>query len=462
MINKVKEYIIKYNLLAEKDSVIIGVSGGADSVCLLSILYELSKSMDLKLTALHINHGIRGANAASDFNFVEELCKQLNIDFIGITVDVKKIAKEEKLSIEEAGRKVRYEAFANALEEKGANKITVAHNKNDNAETILLSLFRGTGIKGLTGIKPLRDKIVRPLLCVDRSEIEEYLRINNILYRTDESNADLIYMRNKIRLCVLPTIIDSINVQAVNHIINAGEQLGEIENYLDINTNIHYKEIVLNIDSGKEFNCEQFRKLDIVIQKRMIRKIIEEMIGKLKDITKVHINAVIELTEKEVGKQIILPYGLSAKRTYDTIVLKTEDQIQKRVEFNAIKIPREGTYSLPYNNWKISFTMEENLEIKENMYTKCFDYDKIKGDLFLRTRLEGDYLTIDSLGHTKKLKSFFIDSKVPKEERANILLLAKGSHILWVVGHRISETYKVTGETKKVLKVHLDGGHDGE
>jgi tRNA(Ile)-lysidine synthase len=460
MIDKVKQYIKENKLLEERDSVILGVSGGADSVCLLVVLYELSKIMALKLTAVHIHHGIRGEDALSDYLYVERLCKNFGIEFIGFHFDVVRMAKDEKLTVEEAGRKVRYETFEKVLKEKNADKIAVAHNRNDNAETILLNLFRGSGITGLTGIKPCRGNIIRPLLFADRKEIEDYLNSRNIEYRTDVTNNDTRYIRNKIRMDILPAVRSGVNSQAVGHIIDLSAQLNEVENYLDAQTDKKYHFIVKDTESGKELNYKELGILDGVIKKRIIRKALEEISGKLKDITKVHIEDILELFDKEVGKQISLPYGIVAKRTYDSVLL-CHNKIDRENESYSINIDKAGTYILP-DGGSISFSINNISleEIAEDLYTKYFDYDKIEYVLSLRTRLEGDYLTIDSFNHIKKLKSYFIDNKIPKEDRANILLLADGSHILWVIGHRISNAYKVTERTTRVLKVHFDGGNN--
>lgn len=461
MIDRVKEFIEINNMLDIGDSVILGVSGGADSVCLLMILHELSKSMSLKLIVVHINHGIRGEDAKADYLYVEELCKELNIDFNGFHFDVTLIAKKQKLSEEEAGRKVRYETFEKVLKMKNADKIAVAHNRNDNAETILLNLFRGSGINGMIGIRACRDNIIRPLLFVDRKEIEDYLNSRDIIYKDDITNADTKYMRNKIRLDIMPDVVESVNSQAVSHIISLSEQLSEVENYLENETNKCYDLTIKKDENSRELLYKEFVKLDLVIKKRIIRKAIGETTGKLKDITKVHIDNILELFNKETSKEISLPYGLFAKRTYESVLLHKNKSVYNNSY--ALEISTETTYNIP-DKGNIKFTLKNGglEEISEKLYTKYFDYDKIKDKLFLRTRQEDDYLTIDSLNHTKKLKAYFIDNKIPKEERSNILLLAEGSHILWVIGYRISNAYKVTEKTKRILEVQFSGGSNAK
>lgn len=465
MTGKINDYVKRNKLIADNDSVILGVSGGADSVCLLIILNELSRQMQLELTVVHVNHGLRGIEAWEDCEFVRQLCKKLQVEFREFTFDAAGIAKSRKISVEEAGRCIRYETFEQVRQEKKASKIAVAHNKNDNAETILLSLFRGTGITGLTGIRPVREHIIRPLLCVSRAEIEEFLNAENISYRTDKSNFEDIYSRNKIRLNILPEIIEGINSQAVNHIINAGEQLREIEEYLEVQTKKEYLRLVKSSSVGLEIKSSGLVALDIVLQKRIIKKAVIEAAKCAKDISGVHIMEVLNLFLKHPGKQISLPYGVTALRTYDSVVIIEMGKEKEKQEFFAVKVSGEGKYTLPEGLGIVSISIKNRLNMKENMkelYTKCLDYDKIESDLLLRTRLEGDYFIIDSFGHKKKLKSFFIDSKIPREERDKIPLLAQGSHILWIAGYRISAGCRVTENTVRVLEVRFDGGHDGQ
>src|SRR5699024_2969941 len=233
MINKVGSYICENDMLKMGDRIVIGVSGGADSVCLFYVFLDLVKKYNLELFVVHVNHGIRGQEADKDEAFVKSLCKEHRVSFISVKKDVPKIAKLEGLSEEEAGRNVRYEAFYQCYLENACNKIAVAHNKNDNAETILFHLFRGSGIKGLSGIPPKRDSIIRPLLCVEREEIERYLEKKKIPYIIDRSNLEEDYTRNKIRHKVLSYAKDEINYGAVANITNSAAMLTEIQDFLN-------------------------------------------------------------------------------------------------------------------------------------------------------------------------------------------------------------------------------------
>ena len=250
MIKKVLNFIKENNMLQNGDSVVLGVSGGADSICMLYVLKEISKFINLKLVVVHVHHHIRGKEADGDMEYVRKICDKEHIPYEIFHIDAKKEAIARGMSEEEAGRVCRYECFAKVQEKYNANKISVAHNLNDNSETILFNLFRGTGIKGISGIPMQRDNIVRPLLCVSRKEIEKYLEENHISYRTDKTNFETEYSRNKLRLELIPYIKENINKKAEYNIVNAGKMLGEIEDYLEIETNKTYDEYVDENEEG--------------------------------------------------------------------------------------------------------------------------------------------------------------------------------------------------------------------
>ena len=236
MIRKIKAYMEQYNMLAKGDRIVIGVSGGADSICLLHVLKQLRVDTELFLMVVHINHGIRGEEADRDERFVKDFCRTEGVEYRSLTADVTGIAKVEGLSEEEAGRKVRYEAFFEVCEELRCNKIAIAHNRNDIAETVLFNLFRGSGIRGLSGIEPYRViplssrevALIRPLLGVERAEIEEYLHQEGIPYMIDSTNLGEDYSRNKIRNRILTYATQEINQQCVNNIVEAAGALREI------------------------------------------------------------------------------------------------------------------------------------------------------------------------------------------------------------------------------------------
>lgn len=447
MIKKVLNFVRENRIIENGDSVVLGVSGGADSICMLSVLNELKEQLELTLTVVHVNHHIRGKEAERDADFVKMMCDYMGITCVRVDKDIPSMARKTGMSEEEAGRHARYEAFNSVAESVKANKIAVAHNLNDNSETVLFNLFRGTGIKGLIGIPCRRDMIIRPLLCCTRQEIESYLNERGLEFCMDSTNKTTEYSRNRIRLELLPYIKENINNKAEYNIVNAAENLGEIYDFINMETEKAYNKYVSdNIFLQDGFNVHP------ALQNQIIRKIIENQAGKLKDITKNHIASVMSLRNMNTSKSVNLPYGLVAKRTYDGIVIKKNQEIYAKKNV-CEKIIENGHI---FECDKLNIVLEKDTfdrgNIEELVYTKWLDYDKIQG-LTLRNRQEGDYIVIDEKGSRKKLKDYFINEKIPREKRDDILLLADGSHIVWIIGYRISSYYKVSESTSQIIKV---------
>lgn len=470
---RVWEYIKEQEMITDGDKVVIGLSGGADSVCLFFVMLELKKRMDIEFACVHVHHGIRGEEADRDRKFVEELCNRYGVIERTFLYQVKEEAKRRKLSEEEAGRILRYESFRKVMKELAYNKIAVAHNLRDQAETILHHLCRGSGLDGLAGIEPVTGAIIRPLLCFDKGEIEKWLTEKGIEWQVDSTNLTEDYMRNRIRREVLPLLEEKVNKKTVSHISACGEALLEAKRYINKQGMEAYNRIVREEKEEIEISLEKWGKEDIVIQKKIWILAIERLAKGRKDITSKHIEKLIELAEMEVGKKIDLPGEIYAQKGYQQIYLKKKrERKEERRKEIEVCIKQKSEYKIT-EEWgkergklvveqvqQVDFNkLEEIKKIPQNTYTKWFDYDKIKDTLLLRSRREGDYIELGAELGKKKLKKFFIDEKVPKEERDSVLLLADGSHVLWIIGYRISEEVKITENTKYMVKIHLDGGN---
>lgn len=464
---KVRKYMEQFNMAEKGESVIVGVSGGADSVCLYKILLELKNYFDIDIIAVHIHHGIRGDEADRDMKFVENMCKNDGVKFKCYKYNVPEYAKANGLSEEEAGRMLRYKAFDEVAKELISNgrsvKIAVAHNRNDSAETFIHNLCRGSGLKGLAGIPYKNGSIIRPVLCLTREEIERYLSEHKIEHIDDSTNFTEDYTRNKIRHRVLPYLNENINDNSISHICQAADELREIEDYLSEITNYAYENIVSEHNKCIYINRKALADEKEIIQKRVVRVCIEKAAGKLKDITRKHVEDVIDLCGRQTGRYIMLPYGIIARVQYENIILEREN-INKSIDEKNIEkdIRKDGVYTLGDEEFDVRIidVEKEGINIKflinqlkyyQNLYTKCFDYDKIQFTVQLRYRESEDYLVINAKGQRKKLKSFFVDNKIPAEKRGMIPVFADGSHIIWIVGHRISEEYKVTEDTRHLL-----------
>lgn len=478
---RIEKFIQKYHMLTCGDRVIAGVSGGADSVCLFLMLLELREKIGFDLIAVHVHHGLRGEAADQDQRFVEALCEQHRIPLEIFRVNLESIAKKRKQSLEEAGRMVRREAFDSVCQKYGGNKIALAHHQNDNAETLLWNLSRGTGLDGLGGIRPVNGKFIRPLLCMNRKEIEEYLAKRKQSYCIDETNAETDYTRNKLRHLVLPILEEQVNSAVVRHMNETMEQIWELQEYMQEQVEAAYQECVQeHFEKACWIQIQQksFETFPELIKKMVIRKGMEQVGGKKRDLSHKHVDVMMELMNKQVGRTLDLPYEMHAKRNYEGIRLEKQRTYSSGEEKKAeimqecmaeLNIP--GETILADRNLKLRCKILEkpkNLSIKDipqKIYTKWFDYGIIKSSLYIRTRQAGDTIVIDEKGHQKKLKNWFVDEKIPKEVRDSQLLLAENNEILWVLGHRMSQAYQVKQSTKWILQIEVetyksDGGKE--
>ncbi|MCM1173438.1 MAG: tRNA lysidine(34) synthetase TilS [Blautia sp.] len=472
---EVKAYIGKYRMIVRGDTVIAGVSGGADSVCMLFLLWQLREEMPFRLSVVHVHHGVR-KDAGQDAGYVEGLCRKWKIPFYLKKADMDGYARENGLSPEEAGRELRYQAFEEQMAKEGADKIAVAHNQNDRAETMLFHLFRGSGLRGLGSIRPVRERIIRPLLCLGREEIEAYLSRNGIAFCTDRTNDEDAYTRNRIRHHILSYAEEHICQNAAAHIAEAAEILAQADDFIRGQAASACDRCIL---SGKEegvaLDLAVFRKEEPFLQNMILLRCMEKMTLHRKDITKEHIDALQQLAWKNGSREFVLPYGLRAYKEYDMLFLEKGEKgaaEQKKEsqsgEYPPIPVMVPGEVSVP-GLGKISFQYvpgeeffyKKGQNIPEKTYTKWFDYDKITTALVFRTRKMGDYLTIDSALRKKTVKEYMINEKIPKMQRERIFLLADGPHILWVPGYRISQYYKVNENTKRILQVRLKEESDG-
>ncbi len=432
------------------DKIILGISGGADSVCLLFVLLEYRKRVSFDLVAVHVDHGLR-EDAGEDARYVEELCAEEKIPFYLARGDVKKLAAEEKCSEEDAGRRLRYRVFREAAERFGGTKLAVAHNGNDRAETMLLHLFRGSGLRGLCGIRPVRGTVIRPLLCLERREIEEYLRDRRIRWRTDSTNEEDLYARNRVRRHILPYAEREISGRVIAHMCGTADLLSETEEYLCRQT----KEAREKCVRGSSIEAEVFNGLPVILRKRILLGILEELSPTGKDISSANVEDVLSLFEERGNRSVSLPFGITFMRRYGLVTWETKELAE------ADSSPSESLPELEF----LVFSPKKDEKVPVNKYTKWFDYDKIAlfrsgGQPELRFRRTGDFLTLSdgrgSLIH-KSLKDYMIAEKIPRELRGRIPVLAEGSHVLWLIGYRISEYYKTDRNTKRVLQVKLKG-----
>lgn len=466
MIDSIKRYVQEQNMFAEGDYVVAGVSGGADSICLLCVLLELRLEIPMTIHVVHINHKIR-EEAGEDAAYVEAFCRERRLPFSLVEADVEQLAAQRHISTEEAGREVRYEAFHRILNENRAGRrgrIAIAHNQNDCCETFLFHLFRGSGLKGLTGIPAIRGEIVRPLLHTSRTQIERYLAQKGIQYCIDRTNLEDNYTRNRIRHHILQTACEEVSANATEHIQEACDKISDAYTLIEDMTRQGWRQCIVKDEKGIHILADFYLALHTTIQGYVMMEALAQAAGSRKDLETVHVQQLQELLRKQPGRRVDLPYSVRAIREYAGIRLekvqscdsKDEPAEYGRIPYNSLHTGTTVTIETQEGYFELSVLCTQQCkteEIPSNMYTKWLDYDKIIQSVVFRTRRSGDYLTIDDNFSKKSLKKYMIEEKIPANERNSMMVLADGNHIIWVPGGRISTYYRVTEQTRVILEV---------
>ncbi len=455
MYNLVKYNILHHNLINENDNVLIGLSGGPDSVFLFHNLRLLKETLSFNLYASHINHMYRGKDADSDEDFVRNLCHKYDIQLFVKRKNATEYANELHVTEEEAGRILRYNFFRENLESIGSGKIAVAHNLNDQAETVLQRIIRGTGIDGLGAMTFIKDDIIRPILNVKRSEIEKYLKENSYEFCTDKTNTQAIYGRNKIRLNLIPYLEKDFNPNIQNTLFRMSEVMEKDSKIIEKYINIKFDEVLYKKNNSEVFlDLNKLKSMEDYEIGRIIRKAFELIKGNTNNIEMKHIDYASEFIKTgKTGKKINLSEGFIIEISYNNLIIRKIVEKLDNFEYNII-------INVPLHIKEIGKTIIcEILEVTDydltNKKSINLDYDKIVGNLVARNRITGDNIIPCGMTGRKKLKDIFIDMKVPAEKRDKILIIADESNILWVEGYRIHNNYKVSSSTKKILKVTI-------
>jgi tRNA(Ile)-lysidine synthase len=457
-------YIKDNKLIESGDKVLVALSGGPDSVCLLNILFLLKEELDIDISAAHLNHLLRGEDAFKDEEYVIDLCNKMGIKCFVKRVDINRYSKEHKLSSEMAGRNVRYDFFDEIMQKEGFNKIATAHNANDQAETILFRLMRGTGLEGLGGIKSCReDKVIRPILCLGREEVEKYIESQNLNPRIDKTNFEKIYNRNKIRLDILPYMKENFNediIQTLNRMSLLLQKDNEFLEKLALNL---YNKCCKECDDYFIIKKEIFKEEEPIVN-RVLRRAVTTFSRSNYDFEMKHIYMIINLAKKESGKKSELPNQIYVENIYGDIYIKSKDKKPCITDIKQeIKLEKNNVCNniIEFHNYYIKFSVMNNCEensinLNESNLIKYFDFDKIDNIISVRNRKNGDKIVPLGMNGSKKLKDIFIDMKVSKEERDIIPILCFDEKIAWIIGIRNSEEYKVTKQSKNILKVVIE------
>jgi tRNA(Ile)-lysidine synthase len=454
MIEKVKKTIDRYSLIQSGDRIVVGVSGGPDSMCLLHILKRLQNEYDIFIVVAHVDHGIRGEQSRRDADFVEYHARKMGFDFYLHKQDVGVLARNKGISLELAGREVRYFFFNDVLKKIGGNKVATAHNKNDNCETMLFNFMRGTGAEGLTGIKPITDDmIIRPLIEVSRDEIEAYCASNHIPFRIDSTNEMHIYTRNRIRLELIPYIRENFNPEIVDALYKTRNIIDQDNQYLNMKAGDILKGISRVTGDKVVLDRSALNSLHPSLFSRVLRLAVKKLKGDIKSLEYKHVQRMMDFSlNAGVGACYILPGGYRLRVCYKEIILEPNRQTRISSFCYKVKIPGyiyieevKGTLQAEIIN------KDQYNSLPKTLNTAFFDGDRITSEINVRNRRSGDVFSPLGMKGTKKLKDFFIDIKIPKEQRDSLPLITIDNTVLWVIGYRISEKYKVIKETKKIV-----------
>ncbi len=428
MEQKVENNIKKWNL--QNANICVGVSGGSDSTALLHILCKLKNKYMYTIKVIHINHMLREESVLEQ-QFVTELCNSYKVPCKVYKCNINEYKKQYKITTEEAGRKIRYEKFLENFESGKKNYIAVAHNLEDQGETVLMRLFRGTGLKGLCGIPMKTDKVIRPLLNVSKANIEKYCLENNLHYKTDKSNFEQIYTRNKIRLTCIPYIEKNFNNKFNEKVFEMSEILKEENDFLEVETKKVFESLNESSNNVK-LNIKKLKNTHIAIQRRVLMYSYNKVKGNQIDLHVTHINDILNLLNKESGKKISLPHSIEAKKSYDYLIISKINQKSKDYEYSI----KEGQ-QIYIKEIDIYITWTNKIE--NNYYTKIFNCDNIK-DVKIRNRRPKDVIYIKNVGH-KKLKKYFIDKKIEKERRDNLPLIVCGNKVVDIMLENTKEVF---------------------
>ena len=456
MIKKILETIEKYNLLNKEDRVVVALSGGPDSTALLVALAQIAKLMDYSIIVSHFNHALRGTRSDEDENYSQELAKKMGLIFVSAKMDQKQRQKGE--SPEDFYRKQRYHFLNKVAEDYNAQKIALGHNIQDQAETILLNLLRGSGLEGLRGILPMREgKFIRPLIEVSRGEIIAFLSEAGISYCQDRSNENNIYLRNKIRSELIPYLKEKFNPGIEENLAQMAEILREDDDYIRDSVQKALKSTYIQNQSNRiSLNIEYIKGLVPAIRSRLFKEILESLNLEKNGFSFRNIKALERLTQiTESGKRISLPLEIEAKREYGTLIIERDKTCVRQLDYEyPVNIP--CIIHVKEINRTISIEKTSRDKMDRQSKNKVYlDLDKIQQPVILRNRRNGDRFQPLGMKGRQKIKSLFINQKIPRHKRNEIMLLVDQNSVLWIENMHLSDRVKISAQTINILVLEI-------
>ncbi|MCK5811375.1 MAG: tRNA lysidine(34) synthetase TilS [Clostridiales bacterium] len=445
MEKSIKAYIMKYHMIEKNDTIWVALSGGADSVCLLHTLYKLSESLKFSLKAIHINHQLRPKEAMKDQLFCKKLCKKMEIPLLCKSVNVKAFQQEHKMTLEQAGRKVRYDIFS-LLE----GKVALGHHQDDQVETIIMNILRGTSGNGLLGIKPVNRKYIRPLLDTKKQDILLYMGKHNLSFQTDSTNQDNQFIRNAIRNRVLPLLDEVMKKDVKSNILKLSDLISKDMTYLNQQATKEASMILSKKNKHVLIDNKKISLLNKAIATRVLRQAIILYKGNIVDIEAIHIEQLLNIcNQNKTGNGMDLPGQLRVlvQFGYTYIYIPT---IIEKIKYE-LKIPGE-VYIKEKNLLITTSICSDYKKTKPDSDTHYFSYDNIHKSLYIRNRSEGDIIYPAKGNGHKKLKKYFIDKKIDRFQRNDLLLIVEGNNILYIQDREYGKEY-LPQNGQKILKI---------
>jgi len=487
---EVADFICRHRLVKKGCRVVVAVSGGPDSVCLLHLLAGLRQELGIDLHAAHLDHQIRGEESAADAAYVAELARSLDIPLTTGKEDVNAYRQRKRISLEEAAREVRYRFLADAAATVGADYIATGHTLDDHIETVLMHIIRGTGVRGLTGLRPIKEwrlngrkvNIIRPLLEISRGQTAAYCQQRKLNPRLDSTNLSLSPLRNRVRKQLLP-LLEEYNPGIREALLRTAAAAEDEVDYFDTEVAGLWQTVVKDYDGILALDKKALLSTPSALKRHLLRAAIEKLLGSLKDIETRHIEAVMSALDKPAGRRLNLPQGLLFYVDYDRYLLGRdlaklcpypviggeyklnipgETQLPGwivKAEIIEIKEGKsEGALAPSETNIPLPFVKGKGIKglgFKDDAFSACVDLEKTGTDLTMRRRRPGDFFRPLGMNETKKVNRFMIDEKLPQFWRARIPIVCSPMQILWLVGYRIDDRAKVTEKTKRVLRLEF-------
>lgn len=447
---KFLKFVDEQSLIKPGEKILAAFSGGPDSVFLLHLLHKFQSRLKIQVYSMHINHLLRGKDSDEDEEFCNRFCGELRIKFFSVRKRVKSFSAKNRISLEEAGRLLRYKEFEKTLRQNKLDKIATAHNASDNTETVLLNLIKGTGLDGISGIPSRRDNIIRPVLCFTKEEILAYLQQKNILYRIDKTNVETDYERNFLRHNIIPLMKEKLNPSLDSCIMNSSDNFKAIKEYIMSTESGIFGKLQNELSRRRKIQIEDFKKVNQSLRGLLLKNLLEKVVTK--QVFSDDIKKILSLIPSQVGKKVELSGGITVFRERDYLKFST---VQDYYDDELIKIHVGETKATPAGKISIRKCDKNTFSYSINKNKEYISGDTLSNEFIIRRWKPGDSFYPFGMKNSKKISDFLNEQKVESSGKKNHLIIVNNNEVVWVVGLRLDDRFKITPSTKNVLELCL-------